>query len=1527
MRIIIIPVLENHILLFDNRRKRNRYKTNDINEIKEAPAMKNIIHIKICMLLLLLFCYNFTLTAQVVDTITKDPGDIIFRNASGSPGITLPEQKPDDSLTEITTRACVNTYTNQTVSSTVTVEGCNTLTVQNVTVSNGGNLMLIAPVEVNINGAFDVAIGGELNVYTVAAPVVPPGDNFNNAINVGSFGAGFTYADTKNTTAYANDYGGRPTNDVYYKFTTTVPLDITISHCGSGVNNTYMYLLNASGSQIDFNDNGNYCSGNNSLSYLTKPNLAAGTYYIVSKGYSTNGNITTTITGTPVVIPGNTLQSAIDIGSFSGNFSYTDTKNTTGFTNNYTGRSTNDVFYKFTITQTMNVEFSHCGSGISDTYMHLLNASGNLIISNDDGYYCSGNSYLSYIQRNNLAAGTYYIVSEGYSTNGNITTTFTGTLPVVAAPATDTPSSNQNYVRVKTARAAVTNPAYLTPANSQITIHYYDGLGRPNETVRVAASPQRKDLVTYQEYDAFGRESKAWLLADHNTTNGSFVPLSTIQSTTPGKYGNDGRPYSEITYETSTLNRVTKAAGAGNDWNLNNRSVKTEYLTNTSSGVQSCGYYYLSGNNLVNVSRSGYYAANQLYVVKTTDEDNNVSYEFTDKLGRMLLHRQVSGGMNHDTYYVYDDMGNRCYVLPPLAADATTSGTFTESSAPIADYAYIYRYDDRNRCVEQKLPGAGWIHYVYDRADRLILSQDAEQRTGNKWSFNKYDHLGRVVVSGVKTISSTRTALESQYKGQLIVESATTTGYGYTNTSPLSVSDAEVNLANYYDRYTFPDNGQVSHSTPSGYDAPFLLSGQTTITAKGLPTGAMTRLIEGASQSPVTSSVYYNYKDNPVSANSQNRLSGTDREYYKYLFSGVVEKKRSVHTSSSIGTLTEEYTYSYDHADRMIHKQYSLNDAPAISIASYNYDNLGRLTTKNTAGRETSTYAYNIRGWLTNIAGGKFTQTLGYAGQYGGNIATIMWTADNTGQQGYAFTYDQLGRMTSAAYSGGSKNYSESLTYDKHGNPLTISRYGRLDNLTSYGLIDQLTMSSSYYTGNQLRRVVDSRSNQVSNDLMEFKYNNTGEQYAYNANGSLIKDLNKSITAIEYNYLNLPKQIDFQSSANKIYYEYDASGVKHEVRHTVGGQTVTKTYVANKIYQDNQLDMILTEEGYVKRNGSEYEHYYYIKDHLGNTRLVLTSAGAVAQATNYYPFGMSFAENPQRNDQQLQPYKYNGKELDRMLGLDIYDYHARGYDAALGRFTTMDPLAEKYYSISPYAYCANNPLIYIDPTGMDIWIYYDDEDGKEQKMLYNAGMRYAGNNEFVSKSISYLNAINDNGGSTMMKELTGSSNSYNIKNKLAVDTEGNVIKDVFQFHGFSNSGGDIYLGNIMNSKFSEFTNIESVAHELFHGLQHDIGQGGLSLFNEVEAFVYSRVIANNWSNKSNYDGKRSMNGTGTITPEGTAYENAFKSLLKSYSDDNFADAVRNFKTGSVNNRSGIYNDFPLQRSNQKLSILKRYYPK
>ena len=159
-------------------------------------------------------------------------------------------------------------------------------------------------------------------------------------------------------------------------------------------------------------------------------------------------------------------------------------------------------------------------------------------------------------------------------------------------------------------------------------------------------------------------------------------------------------------------------------------------------------------------------------------------------------------------------------------------------------------------------------------------------------------------------------------------------------------------------------------------------------------------------------------------------------------------------------------------------------------------------------------------------------------------------------------------------------------------------------------------------------------------------------------------------------------------------------------------------------------------------NGASYVHYY-IKDHQGNNRVVAKYDGTIEQTTHYYPYGGTLTHS---TEQGVQKYKYNGKEFDRTHGLDWYDYSARQYDPASGRFTSMDPLCEKYYNISPYSYCAGNPVNYIDPTGeyiawfdenMNEWIY----DSQQNSFLDNQGNRYSDDNNqliMLTKALSSL---------------------------------------------------------------------------------------------------------------------------------------------------------------------------------------------
>ena len=514
-----------------------------------------------------------------------------------------------------------------------------------------------------------------------------------------------------------------------------------------------------------------------------------------------------------------------------------------------------------------------------------------------------------------------------------------------------------------------------------------------------------------------------------------------------------------------------------------------------------------------------------------------------------------------------------------------------------------------------------------------------------------------------------------------------------------------------------------------------------------------------------------NPSSSPTVLVQNNLLSGYDITSTVYTFSNKPSGVTHTHTASGKTTRTEVYTYTYDHADRISKVQHSLGST-AITLYDATYDNFGRLLTKQYHGTSTNklTYTYNLRSWLTGISGTRFTQNLYYntgvgTAKYNGSISSMTWKSGNESTvRGYKFTYDGLDRMLNATYgetasiSTNANRFSENVTgYDKNGNIKSLQRYGQTG-ASAYGLLDNLTYT---LTGNQLSCVEDAVSTAAYGTNTAFVNGaSAAGEYAYDVNGNLTKDLNKGIADIQYNVLNLPSTVSF-SDGSTITYTYGADGTKLRTVHKIGSTTTTTDYCGNVIYENGTQKLLLTEEGYINLAGTQ-QYHYYLKDHQGNNRVVINQSGTVEETNHYYPFGGVFGTTG-----NTQPYKYNGKEFDNKKGLNWYDYGARHYDTALGRFTTNDRFAEKYYSMSPYQYGANSPVVNIDVNGDSIRICTETQSfghtwisvGEGSNMTVYSYGRYNGTNKGPDRSSNSLG----NGSGVLLKLMGDEAKAYNDK--------------------------------------------------------------------------------------------------------------------------------------------------------------------
>jgi len=576
---------------------------------------------------------------------------------------------------------------------------------------------------------------------------------------------------------------------------------------------------------------------------------------------------------------------------------------------------------------------------------------------------------------------------------------------------------------------------------------------------------------------------------------------------------------------------------------------------------------------------------------------------------------------------------------------------------------------------------------------------------------------------------------------------------GFANATPLTI--------NYYDNYNFLSNfpSTLAYQVISGYDKayPITATQAAGLNATGLLTGTRTYFLDG-SGSNITA-MYYDDRGRAVQTLATNQLGGYDLVYNQYDFLGKPLKTYKTHgINGTSDTYKELYSYAYDNGQRLKTTTYSLNGAAAITLVSNNYDELGRLQIKTIGnGIDVTNYIYNIQGNITDINGTNFSENLYYntnianlpnfTSSYNGNIAGMKWSVPNEQlgyQRAYSFAYDDLNRLTNSVYSGNNSNQFVSGTLDKYNEKLDYQddKMGKLKMLTRYengALVENLSLS---YQGNQLQKVDNSLSHFVAYGSELFRdYDNhivIPREYAYDTNGNMLYDANNGVSDIEYNVLNLPDKIHF-TAGHKNQYIYDAGGQKLRIVNYSSNRildipmgtitplssnpsdytVLTTDYVGNMIYENGALKEILLPEGYYQ-NGT---FYYYLKDHLGDNRVTINSSGAVVERSHYYPSGTRFFTESTNNDLKPLPYRYNGKELEAMNGLNQMDYGARRRFSWAPIWTSVDPLAEKYYSISPYAYCAGNPVRYIDADGREKKIFLDPKDQANTHII-NAANKY-----------------------------------------------------------------------------------------------------------------------------------------------------------------------------------------------------------
>jgi RHS repeat-associated protein len=865
-------------------------------------------------------------------------------------------------------------------------------------------------------------------------------------------------------------------------------------------------------------------------------------------------------------------------------------------------------------------------------------------------------------------------------------------------------------------------------ADVKLSTQYLDGLGRPIQTVVRRISPKGNDMVTSYIYDSLGRQQFQYLpyvQQNDSSHNGKIKtdPYTAQQSfyqdvdLNPGVAG-EHVYYSETEYEASPLNRVLKTWGPGDSWAKTggDHPVEVKYRFNGTADSIRIWNIAISTTTCTGTSgavipaSTGIYASGQLTKNIVIDEAGHQTIEYKDKSNLVILKKvQLSDEIHagHDgwlcTYYIYDDLNNLRFVIPPSAVQQIQS-TWIITNDIANELCFQYQYDSRNRMISKKVPGAGAILMVYDSRNRLVFTQDANQRSkpsGPEWLTTFYDTQNRPYETAIYTTSSSREALQcslttdldnntiirinpdipvdlvtssfnsadtpyratqriifepgfntpnSTYMQAYIVRDEGSTYGTASNPVPVIPSTALTPLTfTYYDNYNFDGAQAFVSADMSKLQAGENLYSQPVTSlspwVNTLPTGTKTRIL--GTDKWLTTTSYFDDDSRIIQVLTDNNIGGKNVLSTLYDYNSRALSTYLTHTnpaSKATARTTVLNNLAYDAAGNIIHTTERLNDSSTLTatISSHQYNELGTLKQKRLgitgidAQLDTLSYTYDIHGWLLGInksfvntahTENWFGEEISYDNgfdtkQFNGNISGTKWKSRSDGMaRAYGYTYDAVNRLTKAnfteqktpgaAWAVEKTDFTvNGISYDANGNINTMKQQGLIG--TSSSTIDSLIYR--YYNNSNKLLAVNDTVNTTTAKLGDFVDNNKSiNDYEYDVNGNMIKDRNKSISSITYNYLNLPEKISITGKGT-ITYQYDATGIKR--KKTVIDSTVTPVkitvsdYDGAFLYQQDTLQYISHGEGrirpvYDSGKAVQYAWDYFEKDHLGNVRMVL----------------------------------------------------------------------------------------------------------------------------------------------------------------------------------------------------------------------------------------------------------------------------------------------------------------------------------